>query len=162
VRPVSACALAAAFCFLALPIEPASAAPHARGRSHVVHGHAFVAPHLAHSGAEHHGLRRHARFHRFNHHHGFSGGWPGAFDGFAVPYAPALLGDSGPAEVAAVPSVLDLPVLVGIREAPAAQPAIIAVGPHRARGRSSNAQGMRSAQYAAPGPLIIELGPARR
>jgi hypothetical protein len=161
VRPVSACALAAAFCLLALPIEPASAAPHAPGRGHVVHRHIFVAPHVARTRAGHHGLHRHARSNRFNRHHGFAGGWPGYFDGFAAPYAPALLGDSGPAEVAAVPSVLELPVLVGIREAAAAQPAIIAVGPHRAR--SANARGaMRSAQYAAPGPLVIELAPGRR
>jgi hypothetical protein len=63
-----------------------------------------------------------------------------------------------------VPSVLELPVLVGIREAPAVQPAIIAVGPHRAsaRARSSNAGGARSAQYVASGPLVIQLAPGRR
>jgi hypothetical protein len=161
VRPISACALAAALCLLAFPIEPASAAPHARGRSHVVHGHAF-APHVPRIRVGHHGLRRHARFNRFNRHHGFAGGWPGYFDGSAAPYAPALLGDPGPAEVAAVPSVLELPLLVGIREAPAAQPAIIAVGPRRARARSSKAGGARSAEYVASGPLVIQLAPGRR
>jgi hypothetical protein len=140
-------------------MEPAAAAPHPRGRSQVVHAHAFVAPHLARSRAGHHRLYRHARFKR---HHGFAGGWPGYFDDFAAPYAPAFLGRLGPAEVAAVPSLLELPVLVGVRQAPAAQPAIIAVGPHRARVRSSKARGTRSAQHAAPGPLVIELAPGRR
>jgi hypothetical protein len=125
-----------------------------------VDGQTFVAAHVARSRVGHRGQPRHARFNRFNRHHGFAGGWPGYFDDFAAPYAPAFLGRPGPAEVAAVPSVLDLPVLVGIREAPAAQPAIIAVGPHRAR--SSKARGTRSAQHAAPGPLVIELAPGRR
>jgi hypothetical protein len=68
-----------------------------------------------------------------------------------------------------MPSLVDLPVLVGIREAPAAEPAVLVVGHNRARPRSSaKPRGGPMADYrgglldGAPGPLIIELAPVRR
>ena len=161
-RPVSACALAAACCLFILPtIDPASAAPW--GRGHAVHSHRFVPPHaLAHRGALHRGVHRHARFHRLNRHHGFAGGWPGFVDWGYAPFASGFVGTPEPPTIDASYSAAQVPVVVGIREAPAAEPAIIVVGRNGARVRGSKTRAIRTVRYAASGPLIIQIAPTRR
>jgi hypothetical protein len=161
VRPVSVCALAAACCLFILPtIDPASAAPW--GRGHAVHSHRFVPPHAAaHRGALHRGVHRHARFHRLNRHHGFAGGWPGFVDAGYAPFASGFVYGAEPFATDALASVPQVPVVVGIREAPAAQPAIIVIGRNRARVRSSRGEAART-RYAASSPLIIQIAPTRR
>jgi hypothetical protein len=117
-------------------------------------------------GAFHRIARRHGRF------HGLAGsGWPGYLDWGGASLTPTLLDgpDRARVDIAAMPSLVDLPVLVGIREAPAAEPAVLVVGHNRARPRSSaKPRGGPMADYrgglpdGAPGPLIIELAPVRR
>ena len=160
-RPVSACALAAACCLSILPtLDPASAGPQMRGSGHGVHAHRFGPAHHAARRSVHRGFHRHARFHRFPRRHGFAGAWPGYGDWGYAPFAAGFIEAAEAPAVDAFPSVPQVPVVVGIREAPAAQPAIIAVGRNGARVRSSKAK--RGAQYAASGPLIIQVAPSRR
>ena len=163
-RPVSAWALAAACCLFILPtIDPASAAAQRRGRGHAVHAPRVVPPHaVAHRGALHRGVHRHARFHRFNRRHGFAGGWPGYVDWGYAPFASGFVDTAEPPTIDASHSAAQVPVVVGIREAPAAEPAIIVVGRNGARVRSSKKKATRTARYAASGPLIIQIAPTRR
>ena len=162
-RPVSACAIAVACCLIILPtIDPVAAAPQVRGRGHVFHGHGFVPAHLTARRAVHRGFHRHARFHRFHRHHGFAGGWPGYVDWGYAPFASGFVEGAEAPAADVFPSVAQVPVVVGIREGPVAQPAIIVVGRNRVRVRGSKAQGARSAQYAASGPLIIKVPLSRR
>jgi hypothetical protein len=164
VRPVSAWALAAACCLFILPtIGPASAAAQRRGGGHAVHAHRVVPPHpVAHRGALHRGVHRDARFHRFDRHHGFAGGWPGYVDWGYAPFASGFVGAAEPPTIDASHSAAQVPVVVGIREAPAAEPAIIVVGRNGARVRSSKTEATQAAQYAASGPRIIQIAPTRR
>ena len=163
-RPVSAWALAAACCLFILPtIGPASAAAQRRGGGHAVHAHRVVPPHpVAHPGALHRGVHRHARFHRLDRHHGFAGGWPGYVDWGYAPFASGFVGTAEPPTIDAAHSAAQVPVVVGIREAPAAEPAIIVVGRNGARVRSSKTKATRTVRYAASGPLIIQIAPTRR
>ena len=161
-RPVSACAVAAACCLFILPtVDPASAAPW--GRGHAVHSHGFVPLHpVAHRGALHRGVHRDARFHRFDRHHGFAGGWPGYVDWGYAPFASGFVGTAEPPTIDASHAAAQVPVVLGIREAPAAAPAIIIVGRRGARVRSSKTSSSRTVRYAASGPLIIQIAPTRR
>jgi hypothetical protein len=164
VRPASAWALAAACCLFILPtIDPASAAAQRRGGGHAVHAYRVVPPHLvAHRGAAHRGVHRHARFHRFDRHHGFAGGWPGYVDWGYAPFASGFVGTAEPPTIDASHAAAQVPVVVGIREAPAAEPVIIVVGRNGARVRSSKTRATRTVRYAASGPLIIQIAPTRR
>jgi hypothetical protein len=113
---------------------------------------------LAHRGALHRGVR----FHRLNRHHGFAGGWPGIVDWDYAPFASGFVGTPEPPTIDASYSAAQVPVVVGIREAPAAEPAIIVVGRNGARVRSSKTEATQAAQYAASGPRIIQIAPTRR
>jgi hypothetical protein len=113
---------------------------------------------VAHPGALHRGLHRHARFHRFNRHHG----WPGYVDWGYAPFASGFVGTAEPPTIDASHAAAQVPVVVGIREAPAAAPAIIIVGRKGARVRSSKTNASRTVRYAASGPLIIQIAPGRR
>jgi len=104
-------------------------------------------------------VHRHARFHRFHRHHGFAGGWPGYVD---APFASGFVGTAEPPTIDASHAAAQVPVVLGIREAPAAAPAIIIVGRKGARVRSSKTRATRTARYAASGPLIIQIAPGRR
>ena len=161
-RPASACALAAACCLSIFPtIDPACAAP--RGSGHAVHGHRFVPLHpVARHGALHRRVHGHARFHRLNRHHGFAGRWPGFVDGGYAPFASGFVDGAEPFPRDALASGPQVPVVLGIREAPAAQPAIIIIGRDGAGVRSSKRKVTRAAHYAASGPLIIQIAPTRR
>jgi hypothetical protein len=163
VRPVSAWALGATCCLLMLPtIDTASAAAQRWGGGHAVHAHRVVPHPVAHRGALHRGVHRHARFHRFHRHHGFAGGWPGYVDWGYAPFASGFVGTAEPPAIDASHSSAQVPVVVGIREAPAAEPMIIVVGRNGARVRSSKTSATRTARYAASGPLIIQIAPGRR
>ena len=117
---------------------------------------------VAHRGALHRGVRRDARFHRFDRHHGFAGGWPGYVDWGYAPFASGFIGTAEPPTIDASHAAAQVPVVVGIREAPAAAPAIIVVGRKGARVRSSKTKATPAAHYAASGPLIIQIAPGRR
>ena len=162
-RPVSAWALAAACCLFIVPtIDPASAAQR-RGRGHAVHAYRVVPSHpMAHRGALNRGEHRHARFHRFNRHHGFAGGWPGYVDWGYAPFASGFIGTAEPPTIDASHAAAQVPVVVGIREAPAAEPMIIVVDRNGARVRSSKTKATRTVRYAASGPRIIQIVPTRR
>lgn len=162
-RPVSAWAVAAACCLFILPtIDPASAAAQRRGGGHAVHAHRVVPHPVAHRGALHRGAHRHARIHRFDRHHGFAGGRPGYVDWGYAPFASGFVGTAEPPTFDASHAAAQVPVVVGIREAPAAEPVIIVVGRIGARVRSSKTRATRTVRYAASGPLIIQIAPTRR
>jgi len=160
VRPVSVCALGAVSCLLVLPtMEAASAAPGFGSRGSGAHSRPFVVHRpAARNRSGHHGLRRHVRFHhfhRFRGHHGFAGGWPGYVDGVYAPFAPAVF-DEPVREREALPSGPHVPLVVGIREAPAARPAIYIIG-HKER----RLRGSRGGAEPESGPQVIHVTPGR-
>lgn len=157
-RPVSACALAGALCLLILPISDAAcAAPSGSSRGFVSHRPAAVHHQHLRRRVAHRGLRRHGRFDRFA-----ADGWGGYLGGFADPLVVGAL-DGARAELRPLRSAVEVPVVVGIREARPGKPAIIPVGRHGKRlRRTSDLQASPGVEDQRPGPLVISLATTRR